>query len=171
MLKCFKTECVVCLERKNKVISCRICYNTNVCLDCIHSMCEKGICKLCPVCRQQNWKNIKKTKILPFTKINDIEIENIEDNSIIQNKNNYIYNCINNFKLYCSLLHKSLLTLFLSYCVGLFTIFIFNPELDLKQNYYLIWLPFIISLFWCLLIWSPCCCGKFLYNTYFNVNN
>ena len=60
MLKCLKTECVVCLEKKNKVISCRICYNTNVCLDCIHSMCEKGICKLCPICRQQDWKNIKK---------------------------------------------------------------------------------------------------------------
>ena len=131
-------------------------------------MCEKGICNLCPICRRDKWKHIKKTKVFPFTKINKTRIESINNNLEIQEKNIYIYDCLNNLKLCYSLSFKLLSILFISYFIGLFTLFMFYPNLNFPENNYVFWLPFIISIGWWIIIWSPCCCGECLYNTYFN---
>tara|TARA_Y100000816_G_scaffold164058_1_gene117489 strand:+ start:1106 stop:1627 length:522 start_codon:yes stop_codon:yes gene_type:complete len=60
-----KEKCVICMENKKIHIKCKLCVDTSVCYNCTTQMCENGQCDRCPICRQENWKNIKtsKTKI------------------------------------------------------------------------------------------------------------
>ena len=71
---CFKarstSQCPICLETKKLTTQCAICTDTRICKDCCLSLCEKGLCGKCPVCRQPNWKKPKKSQIVPiFSKI------------------------------------------------------------------------------------------------------
>jgi hypothetical protein len=62
-------QCCICRETHNKVgIQCIHCPAGTVCINCVPLLCESGMCKICPVCRQESWKNtmIKKTQIIPM---------------------------------------------------------------------------------------------------------
>ena len=57
-------------RNKKLTTQCKICTDTRICKDCCLSLCEKGLCGKCPVCRQPNWKKPKKSQIMPiFSKI------------------------------------------------------------------------------------------------------
>ena len=60
-----KKECPICLQEKKLTTKCKICTDTMICQDCCLNLCEKGLCGKCPVCRQPNWKQPKKTQIMP----------------------------------------------------------------------------------------------------------
>ena len=157
-------NCPICLEDKKNGIKCIVCKNTHICSDCMLSLCEEGYCDKCPVCRQENWKNIKKNKIVPVGKsVDDIQDFETEENDIIHSKIcNY---CITTYYT-IKYIFNIIFIIFFLYSIGLGTIFFTCPEINMKKNYYVYWLPFVVSLIWMLIIMSPCCCGRFLYNLY-----
>ena len=183
MCLCLKSKyqvCPICLEYKPAHIKCKICTNTTVCSSCASEMCEKGICNKCPICRQKNWKKPnKKTQILPVksitlfenlrtvSNVTNVEIENNQENDQENDQENYeennnCYNKINNILTMIRKLYIIIGTGILLYVAGFLTVVVFYPEIQWKDNYYYLWLPLLISSVWSALIWSPCCCGKYL---------
>ena len=173
MICCFKKypECSVCLDNKKKFYNCKLCTNAIVCYDCIESMLEKSLFGKCPICRQTNWVNFRSNQIIPLnSELRGIKIEE-ERNGI-----NFPLKCLRNecyFFQKLKYIKKILYTFYilfgsiiLTYAIGLFTIFMFIPHMELNVNYYLYWLPFLIGICWVGLCWSPCCCGKILNRTY-----
>ncbi len=153
-MNCFQTKkhyCPVCLTEKKGQIKCKICSNTVICSDCIVSMCEKGQCDKCPVCRQEDWKqNLNKKTIIPFspkkclkreTIQDEIQME-IEDEENIRVTINW-YELINTNIKILKLAITIALILFICWLLGLFiTLLLF--DVDLKKNFAIIWFPFIV---------------------------
>lgn len=151
---CFQTKkyyCPVCMTEKKGQIKCKICTNTVICSDCIISMCEKGQCNKCPVCRQEDWKlNLNKNTILPFSpkkclkgetvqSDNEIQTQIEEDIRVTINWSGLITTNLKILKLTISIA----LMLFMSWLLGLFiTLLLF--DVDLKKNFAIIWFPFIV---------------------------
>ncbi len=112
-------QCCICLETHNKVgIQCVHCPAGTICIGCVSLLCESGMCKICPVCRQDNRKNtmIKKTTIIPVkdtVKVSEITTE-VEENGCCEK----LPPCkilLDRFACLCS-------TLFISYLLGILTI-------------------------------------------------
>ena len=55
--------CVICKDFQISHLECKICIDTHVCFDCSVKLCENGICNMCPICRQENWKRIKTPRV------------------------------------------------------------------------------------------------------------
>jgi len=153
-----KEECPICLQEKKLTTQCKICTDTRICKDCCLSLCEKGLCGTCPVCRQPNWKKPKKTQIIPISNINLLPKESKVINGIILENQNNMDKC--KYMLLNLVVCISLSLLI--YAIGMFTLFIFTTKEDWDSYSVLYWLSPIIGLVWLLLIWSPCCCGKHL---------
>tara|TARA_R110001592_G_scaffold33135_2_gene115264 strand:- start:824 stop:1333 length:510 start_codon:yes stop_codon:yes gene_type:complete len=151
-----KEECPICLQEKKLTTQCKICTDTRICKDCCISLCEKGLCGKCPVCRQPNWKKPKKTQIIPISKINLLPKESKVINGIILENQNNMDKC--KYMLLNLVVCISLSLLI--YAIGMFTLLIFTTKEDWDSYSALYWLSPIIGLVWLLLIWSPCCCGK-----------
>jgi len=153
-----KEKCPICLQEKKLTTQCKICTDTIICKDCCLSLCEKGLCGKCPVCRQPNWKKPKKTQIIPISKINLLPRESKVINDIIlENQNNmdkckYIL-----FSIAVCISHSVLI-----YVMGLFTLIIFTKKEDWKSDSALYWVSGFVGIVWVIIIWSPCCCGKWL---------
>jgi hypothetical protein len=154
-----KEECPICLQEKKLTTQCKICTDTRICKDCCISLCEKGLCGKCPVCRQPNWKKPKKTQIIPISKINLLPKESKVINGIILENQNNMDKC--KYMLLNLVVCISLSLLI--YAIGMFTLLIFTTKEDWDSYSVLYWLSPIIGLVWLLLIWSPCCCGKNLH--------
>ena len=129
----------------------------------------------CPICREKNWIQFKNNKILPIkSDLEEIKVDDIKEEINANSSINFLNNCsINNFLAILIYIKKCfynlyiiILSITLSYACGFFTIYIFNPGIDLRSNYSLYWLPFLVSLCWLIIILSPCCCGKILTETY-----
>ena len=173
MFCCFKkhSECSVCLENKKKNYNCKLCKNAIVCYDCIESMLEKSLFDKCPVCRQTNWIDFKSNQIIPINSgLTEIKIEEVTNEINLPEKCSQndcsCFQILNYIKKILHVLYILGGSIILTYAIGLFTIFMFNPHMDLNINYYLYWLPFLIGISWIMLCWSPCCCGKTLNQTY-----
>jgi hypothetical protein len=168
----YRKVCPICLQEKKLTTKCNICTDTMICQDCCIGLCEQGLCSKCPVCRQPNWKQPKKTQILPKIiltfKSKQIE-QKREKEQVVQEIDNGKKDCFDTFihvkdtiYMICVLMTVCLLI----YVVGMFTIFLFSPGLEWSKHGELFWLSAIVGLAWAVLIWSPCCCGKTLYNVY-----
>ena len=165
--------CPICLEEKQLTTQCKICTDTRICKDCCLSLCEKGLCSKCPVCRQPNWKKPKKSQIVPiFSKIkmnfpSKTEEEVVYTEPSIPRQ----IDCINEY-LKCKErifnIMVFLASCLLIYICGLFTIFIFAGEDYIKDKLWPFWIAPLVGLGWVALIWSPCCCGKSLRKMYCN---
>ena len=176
---CFKSrtssQCPICLEEKKLTTQCSICTDTRICKDCCLSLCEKGMCGKCPVCRQPNWKKPKKSQIVPiFSKIKitfPSKIEEQEEEVYIEPSIPRQIDCINQY-LKCKERVFNIIVFFASclliYVVGLFTIFIFSGEDYIKDKLWPFWIAPLVGLGWVALIRSPCCCGNSLRNMYCN---
>lgn len=168
-------QCPICLQAKKLTTKCKICTDTRICQDCCLSLCEKGLCGKCPVCRQPNWKKPKKSQIVPiFSKIKisfPSKVEEEPEEVYIEPQIRRPINCINEY-LKCKErifnIMVFLASCMLIYIVGLFTIFIFAGEDYIKDKLWPFWIAPLIGLVWVALIWSPCCCGKSLRNMYCN---
>ena len=175
---CFKSrpssQCPICLENKQLTTQCKICTDTRICKDCCLSLCEKGLCSKCPVCRQPNWKKPKKSQVMPILpKIKVIFPSKTEEPEPEPDPAEYslpappiywIDECIR-----CKNIIFNIMVAFAScmliYVLGLFTVFIFAGD-AMKNNIHLYWVAAIVGLGWVALVWSPCCCGKTLRNIY-----
>tara|TARA_B100001287_G_C22667510_1_gene523581 strand:- start:1492 stop:2034 length:543 start_codon:yes stop_codon:yes gene_type:complete len=175
---CFKarstSQCPICLETKKLTTQCAICTDTRICKDCCLSLCEKGLCGKCPVCRQPNWKKPKKSQIVPiFSKIKINFPSKTEEEEVVYREPSISrqMDCINEY-LKCKERVFNIMVFFASclliYIVGLFTIFIFAGEDYIKDKLWPFWIAPLVGLGWVALIWSPCCCGKTLRNMYCN---
>ena len=154
-----KKECPICYQHKRKYLKCQICSDTNICLACIDDLCERGMCDKCPVCRQSNWK---KNVILE----NRNQIENNKINYLL-NFSHKLYRFLNTVVIVFKIIIYIGTLLIILYILGLFTLFVLNPSLNLEYQGYKYWLPLLIGLAWLLVIMSPCCCGKNLNQIYF----
>lgn len=174
-----KKKCPVCLEFKKTYLTCNICSDTNICQDCCLSLCEKGLCDKCPICRQTNWKKakkIRKTKILPSLFIaigsnkEDIVSEIIieEDGQIIKNTKLDCKKILHNLKLTLFRIAVFLLICGLFYCLGMFTLFIFGADSEFVKNGNIFWLSPIVGLMWVGICCSPCCFGKTVKKFWYN---
>jgi hypothetical protein len=163
-----KKECPICLQEKKLTTKCKICTDTKICQDCSLSLCEQGLCGKCPVCRQPNWKQPKKTQILPKI-ILTFKSKQEEKEEIIPEINIEKKDCFDTYiqvKSTIFTIMYILVACILIYVLGMFTIFLFSSGVDWSQNGELYWLSAIVGLAWVALIWSPCCCGKTLHNVY-----
>ena len=187
-------ECPICLQEKKLTTQCIICTDTKICQDCCLSLCERGLCGKCPVCRQPNWKKPKKNQIVPIKNsdslfnnnqgsdgggnLNDIRTDIRSDNLVNYDTypqytiRNDSYCHINCYRIYINtkiiyLTVGSIIGLcMLMYAIGFFTVLIFTTPKDWKENPHLYWISGIIGLFWFSLLWCPCCCGNTLKNLY-----
>jgi len=166
-------ECPICLQEKKLTTKCNICTDTMICQDCCLSLCEKGLCDKCPVCRQQNWKQPKKTQIMPkiILKFKPAQKEEIQSPEVFPqiDREEKIEAC-------CDTCYKIKSTIFtiiyifsacmIIYVLGMFTVFIFTSGDIWIDNTHLYWVSALVGLGWVGLIWSPCCCGRTLHNIY-----
>ena len=52
-----RKHCCICRDTNKRVaIQCILCTDGTVCVNCVARLCENGLCKTCPVCRQEAWK-------------------------------------------------------------------------------------------------------------------
>jgi len=133
-------ECVICNEEKKTHINCKICTDTNVCFDCSVQLCENGICNRCPICRQEDWKKIKTSRVKicikktqhasqhPTTN-NPIHNNTTTNNNTITHKND----CMEVLNVARMLCNKTVITSILvfigySFLFGLVTLMIAIPE-------------------------------------------
>ena len=151
-----------------------MCIRDRICQDCCLSLCEKGLCGKCPVCRQPNWKKPKKSQIVPiFSKIKINFPSKTEEEEVVYREPSISrqMDCINEY-LKCKERVFNIMVFFASclliYIVGLFTIFIFAGEDYMKDKLWPFWIAPLVGLGWVSLIWSPCCCGNSLRNIYCN---
>ena len=174
---CFKSrrnsECPICLQEKKLTTKCKICTDTMICQDCCLSLCEKGLCGQCPVCRQPNWKQPKKTQILHqiILKFKSAQKEEKEPTDVFPqiDREEEIQAC-------CDTWYKIKNTIFMIiytfaacmivYVLGMFTVFIFTSGDIWKDNQHLYWVSALVGLGWVGLVWSPCCCGNTLKRVY-----
>ena len=106
------------------------------------------------ICRQSNWK---KKVILE----NKNQIENTKINYLL-NLSQKLYRFLKIVVIIFKIIIYIGTLLIILYIIGLFTIFIINPSLNLEYQGYKYWLPLLIGLSWLLVIMSPCCCGNSL---------
>jgi len=116
------SQCCICLEKTKKPgYQCILCNRGFVCRNCVPCLCESGMCNKCPVCRQENWRDIKinHTVIVPITQTDVIIVgANIEEKD-------KIIRCYDQLPP-CRILMDGISTigsiLFISYILGVFTI-------------------------------------------------
>ena len=159
--------CPICLQKKELTTKCSICTNTAICQDCSLSLCEKGLCGKCPVCRQPNWKQSSNTRIVPKF-ISTLKSEQKESQQQIQPINNK-KNCFNSshiVKNKICIISVLIIKCLLMYIIGMFTVLVFSSGLEWSEHGELYWVSAIIGFVWTIIIWSPCCCGKTLYNVF-----
>ncbi len=70
-----KSECCICLDKKEIVLSCKFCVEGVVCEECGLKIIEDA---RCPICRQENWRkgSMSKKKVAPCAI--DYNLANIE---------------------------------------------------------------------------------------------
>ena len=168
-----KKECPICLQEKKLTTKCKICTDTMICQDCCLNLCEKGLCGKCPVCRQPNWKQPKKTQIMPklILKFKSAEKEEKEEKESPE-----VFPQIDREEDCCDTCYKIKNTIFtifyifaacmIVYVLGMFTVFIFTSGDIWKDNPHLYWVSALVGIVWVGMAWSPCCCGKTLSNVY-----
>ena len=177
---CLKSKssrvCPICYEEKKLTTQCKICSDTRICNDCCLSLCEKGLCGRCPVCRQPNWKKPRKSQIMPIlfkvkTKApsKTEEIHQQHEYTLPPLQRHRPVNCIFEYIRCKERIFNIMVFLaacLLVYLAGLFTIFIFVGEDYIKDKLWPFWFAPLIGLLWVGLIWTPCCCGTTLRNMY-----
>ena len=121
---CKKTsQCCICLEKTKKSgYQCILCNRGFVCRNCIPQLCENGLCGKCPICRQENWRNIKinQTVVIPITQADVVIVE-----SSGRKTEEGIINCCEQLPPYNIIMNRIsniCSILFISYILGVFTI-------------------------------------------------
>ena len=121
---CKKTsQCCICLEKTKKSgYQCILCNRGFVCRNCIPQLCENGLCGKCPICRQENWRNIKinQTVVIPITQADVVIVE-----SSGRKTEEEIINCCEQLPPYNIIMNRIsniCSILFISYILGVFTI-------------------------------------------------
>ena len=133
--KAKNNKCCICFESNSKSgIQCKLCAAGTICINCVPDLCESGLCKKCPVCRQENWKSIKikKTKIVPIKK----DIELIEISTKNEKK---FFEDLPPCKILIDRLACICTALFISYFMGMLTVCSFTSsnqkEWDIGLNF------------------------------------
>jgi len=173
-----KKQCPICFEEKKLTTQCKICTDTRICQDCCLSLCEKGLCARCPICRQPNWKKPKKSQILPILKLKNNNESNTQPTIQLTTREDELEpSCSCNIN--CLSLYTKIKTIYITigailglialiYGVGFMTVLVFSKPDDWKFNKHLYWISMLVGLFWFGLLWTPCCCGNTLRNIYCN---
>ena len=117
------SQCCICLEKNKKPgYQCILCNRGVVCRNCVPQLCESGMCNKCPVCRQENWRDIKinQTVVIPITQTDVMIVE-----SDGEKKEDDLISCCEQLPP-CRTLMDGISTLgsmlFVSYILGVFTI-------------------------------------------------
>ena len=128
-----KKECPICLQEKKLTTKCKICTDTMICQDCCLNLCEKGLCGKCPVCRQPNWKQPKKTQILPkiMLKFKPAQKEEKESPEVFPqiDREEEIQACCDTWykiKMIIFTIIYTFAACMIVYVLGMFTVFIFT---------------------------------------------
>ena len=167
---CKYFTCPICMssKRARNSIKCKKCKNTHICNTCMLNMCEKGLAKKCPICRQTEWRkqNLKKNAILPNNSNRVINRIRIVDESGTVIGDHEIKGCLCYCSCYCikNIFH-TIVSVFsyigLSWFCGFLVIAAlandFRPG-DPEHSTLLAWLPFVIG-FPCLTL-LICWCGR-----------
>jgi len=117
------SQCCICLEKTKKSgYQCILCNRGFVCRNCIPQLCENGLCGKCPICRQENWRNIKinQTIVIPITQADVVIVE-----SSVRKKEEEIISCCEQLPPYHIIMDRMSTIcsiLFISYILGVFTI-------------------------------------------------
>ena len=141
-----KSECCICLEKKEIILSCKFCVEGVVCGECGLRIIEDA---RCPICRQENWRkgSISKKKVIPCTiDYNLANIEVITDE--IEEEPTRSMSCDDRILLLQRIWDNLLLLLGLiviSTISGFLTSYIFYSHETFQKNYAFIWIssPFI----------------------------
>ena len=143
-----KSECCICLEKKEIILSCKFCLEGVVCGECGLRIIEDA---RCPICRQENWRkgSLSKKKVIPCTI--DYNLANIEVITEEINENEDAtrsMSCEDRILLLQRIWDNLLLMLGLiviSTIAGFLTSYIFYSHETFQKNFAFIWIssPFI----------------------------
>ena len=169
-------ECVICNEEKKTHINCKICTDTNVCFDCSVQLCENGICNRCPICRQEDWKKIKTSRVKICIKKTQYTTQHPTTNNPITNNTTTNNNATTNHKNDCMevlndarmLCNKTVITYILvfigySFLFGLVTLMMTIPEsVSSFKKFEIILYALLIGMIEVIIIFNCCkfmCCN------------
>lgn len=139
-------KCCICLNEEKIGINCKLCSEGIICINCVSKLCESGLCRFCPVCRSPNWKQnvMSKFAIIP---ISEKYTEPLPTVQIIMNEDEKKgWECPPCSRI-LDRIGVFIAIIFVSYILGIFTIYVFDNDSDIMTKPGLNLLPLPIGLF------------------------